>query len=53
MAAGLRTIILAGLAIGGVGGVVLPDLNFEDAAPIQDRRVQALILLRQNLLRLS
>jgi hypothetical protein len=42
MAAGLRTIILAGLAIGGVGGVVLPDLNFEDAAPIQDRRVQAL-----------
>ena len=39
MAAGFRTILLAGLAIGSVGGVVLPDLNFEDAAP---DRVQAL-----------
>ena len=39
MAAGFRTILLAGLAIGSVGGVVLPDLNFEDAAP---GRVQAL-----------
>ena len=42
MAAGFRTIILAGFAIGGVGGVVLPDLKFDDAVPIQDRRVQAL-----------
>jgi len=41
MAAGFRTVILAGFAIGGVGGVVLPDLNFEDAAPTQDRSVQA------------
>jgi hypothetical protein len=40
MAAGFRTIILAGFAIGGVGGVVLP-LKPDDAAPIQDRRVQA------------
>ena len=40
MAAGFRTIILAGFAIGGVGGVVLPDLKFDDAEPIQDRRVQ-------------
>ena len=42
MAAGLRTIILAGLVIGGAGGVVLPDLKLNDAAPIQDRGVQAL-----------
>ena len=42
MAAGFRTIILAGFAIGGVGGVVLPDLKFDDAERIQDRRVQAL-----------
>src|SRR6476619_1343737 len=42
MAAGFRTIILAGFAIGSVGGVVLPDLKFDDAVPIQDRRVQAL-----------
>ena len=41
MAAGFRTIILAGFAIGGVGGVVLPDLKFDDAVPIQDRRLQA------------
>ncbi len=40
--AGFRAIILAGFAIGGVGGVVLPNLNYEDAAPIQDRGVQAL-----------
>jgi hypothetical protein len=39
MAAGFRTLLLAVLAIGSVGGVVLPDLNFEDAAP---GRVQAL-----------
>jgi hypothetical protein len=42
MAAGFRTVILAGFAIGGVGGVVLPDLNFDDAASIQERPVQAL-----------
>jgi hypothetical protein len=42
MAAGFRTIILAGFAIGGVGGVVLPDLKFDDAEPIHDRRVQTL-----------
>ena len=41
MAAGFRTIILAGFAIGGVGGVVLPDLKLNDALPIQDRRLQA------------
>jgi hypothetical protein len=39
---GLRTIILAGLVIGGAGGVVLPDLKLNDAPPIQDRGVQAL-----------
>jgi hypothetical protein len=43
MAAGFRTIVLAGFAIGGVGGVVLPDVKF-DAAPIQDSGVQALSL---------
>jgi hypothetical protein len=42
MAAGFRAIILAGFTIGGVGGVVLPDLNLEDAPPIQDRGVQSL-----------
>ncbi len=42
MAAGLRTIILAGLVIGGAGSVVLPDLKLNDAAPIQDRGVKAL-----------
>ena len=42
MAAGFRTIILAGFAIGGVGGVVLPDLKFNDVLPIQDHRLQAL-----------
>jgi hypothetical protein len=40
MAAGLRTIILAGLV--SAGGVVLPDLKLDDPAPIQDRSVQAL-----------
>jgi D-alanyl-D-alanine carboxypeptidase len=39
MAAGFRTIILAGLAI---GGVVLPDLKVNDAVLIQDNRIQAL-----------
>jgi len=42
MAAGFRTIILAGFAIGGLGGVVLPDLKLNDALPIQDHRLQAL-----------
>jgi hypothetical protein len=42
MAAGFRTIVLAGFAMGGVGGVVLPDLKFDDAEPIHDRRVQTL-----------
>ena len=42
MAAGFRTIILAGFAIGSVGGVVLPDLKLNDALPIQDHRLQAL-----------
>jgi hypothetical protein len=39
MAAGSRTIILAGLAI---GGVVSPDFKLNDAVPIQDNRIQAL-----------
>jgi hypothetical protein len=42
MAAGLRTITLAGLVVAGVGGVVLPDLKLNDALPIQDHRLQAL-----------
>jgi hypothetical protein len=42
MATGFRTIILAGLAIGGLGSVVLPDSKFNDALPTQDRNVQAL-----------
>jgi hypothetical protein len=42
MAAGFKTVILAGFAIGGVGGVVLPDLNFDNAASIRERPVQAL-----------
>jgi hypothetical protein len=37
MAAGFRTIILAGLAI---GGVVLPDFKVNDAVLIQDNRIQ-------------
>ena len=41
MATGFRTIILAGLAIGGVGGVVLPDLKLNDAV-VPDRRVAEL-----------
>jgi hypothetical protein len=39
MATGFRTIILAGLVI---GGVVLPDFKANDAVPIQDSRIQAL-----------
>ena len=42
MATGFRAIILAGFAIGGVGGVVLPNLNYDAGAPIQDRGVEAL-----------
>ena len=42
MAAGFRTIILVGFAIGGVGGVVLSDLKLNDALPTQDHRLQAL-----------
>jgi hypothetical protein len=37
MAAGFRTIIFAGLAL---GGVALPDFEVNDAAPIQDNRTQ-------------
>src|SRR5690242_13123768 len=36
MATGFRAIILAGLAIGGVGGVVVPDFKLYDAVAIQD-----------------
>jgi hypothetical protein len=41
MAAGFRAIILAGLAIGGVGGVVVPDLKLNDDV-VQHRSEQAL-----------
>ena len=41
MATGFRAIILAGLAIGGVGGFVVPDLKLNDAV-VQDRGEQAL-----------
>ena len=40
MATGFRAIILAGLAIGGVGGVVVPDLKLNDAV-VQDRGEKA------------
>jgi hypothetical protein len=39
MATGCRTIILAGLAL---GGVVLPDFKVNDAGPVQDSRIQPL-----------
>ena len=42
MAAGFRTIILAGLAIGGVGGFVLPDLKLDDVLSVRDRLAGAL-----------
>jgi hypothetical protein len=42
MATGFRAIILAGLAIAGLGGVVLPDSKFNDALPTQDLNAQAL-----------
>ena len=45
MATGFRAIILAGLAIGGVGGVVVPDFKLNDAVAIQDRGEQALSAL--------
>jgi hypothetical protein len=41
MATGFRAIILAGLAIGGVGGFVVPDLKLDDAVAIQDRGEKA------------
>jgi hypothetical protein len=41
MATKFRAIILAGLAIGGIGGVVSPDLKFNNAV-VQDRGEQAL-----------
>ena len=44
MAAGFRTIILVGFAIGGVGGVVLSDLKLNDALPTQDHRLQVSVV---------
>ena len=41
---GVQNDHLAGFAIGGVGGVVLPDLKLNDALPIRDRRVQVLAI---------
>jgi hypothetical protein len=41
MATGFRTIILAGLAVGGFSGFVLPDLKLSDAV-VEDRSAQAL-----------
>jgi hypothetical protein len=41
MATGFRAIILAGLAVGGVGGFVVPDLELDDAVAIQDRGEKA------------
>jgi len=41
MATGFRAIILAGLAVGGVGGFVVPDLKLDDAVAIQDRGEKA------------
>ena len=35
MAAGLRTIILAGLVVGGVDGFVLPDLKLDDVLSVR------------------
>ena len=42
MAAGLRTIVLAGLVVGGLDGFVLPDLKLTDVLSIRDRLVGAL-----------
>lgn len=44
MAAGLRTIILAGLIIGSVAIVSLPVLRLDDTAPIQDRPAQVVAI---------
>jgi hypothetical protein len=41
MATGFRAIILAGFAIGGVSGFVVPDLKLNDPVAIQDRGEQA------------
>ena len=41
MATGFRAILLAGLAIGGVGGFVVPDLKLNDAVAIQNRGEKA------------
>ena len=37
MAAGLRTIVLAGLVVGGIDGFVLPDSKLADVLSIRDR----------------
>jgi hypothetical protein len=42
MAAGLRTIVLAGLVVGGINGFVLPDLKLADVLSIRDRLAGAL-----------
>src|SRR6476659_1772063 len=42
MAAGLRTIVLAGLLVGGIDGIVLPDLKLTDVLSIRDRLVEVL-----------
>jgi hypothetical protein len=41
MATGFRAIILAGLAIGGIGGFVVPDLKLNNDSVVQDRGEQA------------
>jgi hypothetical protein len=42
MAAGLRTIVLAGLVVGGINGFVLPDLKLADVLSVRDRVAGAL-----------
>ena len=42
MAAGLRTIVLAGLVVGGINGFVFPDLKLADVLSIRDRLAGAL-----------
>ena len=42
MAAGLRTIVLAGLVVGGIDGFVLPDLKLADVLSVRDRLAGAL-----------
>jgi hypothetical protein len=41
MAAGLRTIILAGLLVGGIDGFVLPDVKLADVEPVRQRLARA------------